>query len=103
MDPLPHRWNGADLEVWIRAQPGARVTEVRGIHAGAYKIRLNARAIEGAANDALLDFLAAALQVPRRRCAIVSGETSRQKRVRIESPDHAHAERVLASWAQTSS
>ena len=103
MDPLPHRWNGADLEIWIRAQPGARASDVRGIHAGAYKISVNARAIEGAANDALLDFLAEALQVPRRRCVLVSGHNSRQKRVRIESPDRAHAEQVLASWAQTSS
>jgi len=52
---------------------------------------------------ALLDFLAEALQVPGRRCVLVSGETSRQKRVRIESPDRSNAERVLASWLQTSS
>ncbi|TMA25111.1 MAG: DUF167 domain-containing protein [Deltaproteobacteria bacterium] len=99
----PYRWTGADLELWIRAQPGARTTEVTGLHAGAFKIRLAARAIEGAANDALLDFLAEALQVPGRRCVLVSGETSRQKRVRIESPDRSNAERVLASWLQTSS
>jgi uncharacterized protein (TIGR00251 family) len=103
MDPLPHRWKGTDLELWIRAQPGARATEAKGVHEGAYKIKIAARAIEGAANEALLDFLAAALQVPRRRCAITSGETSRQKRVRIEAPDRFHAERVLASWLQTSS
>ena len=101
MDPF--RWTGADLELWIRAQPGARATEVTGLHAGAFRIRIAARAIEGAANDALLDFLAAALQVPRRRCVLVSGETSRQKRVRIEAPDRPHAERVLAGWLQTSS
>ena len=99
----PYRWTGADLELWIRAQPGARTTEVTGLHAGAFKIRLAARAIEGAANDALLDFLAEALQVRGRRCVLVSGETSRQKRVRIESPDRSNAERVLASWLQTSS
>ena len=101
MDPHPQRWNGADLELWIRAQPGARTTEVKGVHAGAFKIRIAARAIEGAANDALLDFLADALQVPRRRCVLVSGETSKQKRVRIEAPDRSHAERVLGSWLQT--
>src|SRR5438045_2545542 len=103
MDPLPHRWNGADLELWIRAQPGARATMVTGVHAGAYRIKISARAIDGAANEALLDFLAEALQVPRRRCVLLSGETSRQKRVRIEAPDRAIAERVLASWLQTSS
>ena len=103
MDPLPHRWIGPDLELWIRAQPGARRTEAKGAHAGAYKIKIAARAIEGAANDALLDFVAEALQVPRRRCVLVSGETSRQKRIRVEAPDRATAESVLASWLQTSS
>ena len=98
-----YRWDGADLELLIRAQPGARRTEVQGIHADAIKIRLQARPVEGAANEALLDFLAAALQIPRRRCVLVSGQTSRQKRVRIEAPDRANAERVLASWLQTSS
>jgi uncharacterized protein (TIGR00251 family) len=99
----PYRFIESDLEIRIYAQPGARRTEVLGVHAGAIKIKLQARAVEGAANEALLEFLAAALQVPRRRCVLVSGETSRQKRVRIEAPDRALAERVLAAWTQTSS
>jgi uncharacterized protein (TIGR00251 family) len=99
----PYRWDGADLELLIRAQPGARRTEVQGVHAGAIKIKLNAKPVDGAANDALLAFLAETLQTPRRRCVLVSGQTSRQKRVRIEAPDRALAERVLASWLQISS
>lgn len=99
----PHRWIGSDLELSIHAQPGARRTEVRGIHGDAIKIRLQARPVEGAANEALIEFLAAAFQVPRRRCVLVSGETSRQKRVRIEAPDRALAEAVLRGWLQTSS
>ena len=100
---VTHRWDGADLELNVHAQPGARKTEVQGIHAGAIKIRLQARPVEGAANEALLDFLAASLQVPRRRCVLVSGQTSRQKRVRIENPDRALAEALLQRWLQTSS
>ena len=90
--------------ILVRAQPGARSTEMQSFHAGAIQIKLEARAVHGAANQALLEFLAAALQVPRRRCVLVSGQTSRQKRVRIERPDRALAEQVLASWSsQTSS
>ena len=92
-----HIWNGADLELLVHAQPGARRTEVRGIHGNALKISLQARAVENAANEALIEFLSAALQVPKRRCAIISGQTSRRKRVRIESPDRAVVER----WLQT--
>ena len=93
-----YRWSGPDLELQIHAQPGAKTTEVQGAHAGAIKIRVRARPIEGAANEALLEFLAAALQVPRRRCVLVSGDTSRQKRVRIEAPDRALVAERLRAW-----
>ena len=94
-------WTGNDLELRVHAQPGARRTETQGIHGDALKVRLHARPVDGAANEALLEFLAASLQVPRKRCVLVSGTTSRQKRVRIEAPDRAHAEAWL--MAQTSS
>src|SRR5689334_22333629 len=41
-----HRWIGSDLELRIRAQPGARQTEVSGMHAGCLEIRVRARATE---------------------------------------------------------
>lgn len=100
---VPYRWLGPDLELSLHAQPGARRTEVQGLHGAAIKVRLQARPVEGAANEALLDFLAESFRVPRRRCALLSGETSRQKRVRIEAPDRALAEAVLRGWFQTSS
>ena len=98
-----YRWIGSDLEIAVHAQPGARQTEPRGMHGDSIKIRIAARAVDEAANEALLGFLAEALQVPRRRCVLISGNTSRQKRVRIESPDPARAEQMLARWLQTSS
>ena len=98
-----YRWDGPDLELRVHAQPGARRTEIRGMHGDAIKIRVAAPPAEGAANEALLEFVADALQVPRRRCALIQGATSRQKRVRIQAPDRVGAERVLASWIQTRS
>jgi uncharacterized protein (TIGR00251 family) len=87
----------------VHAQPGAKRTEAAGAHGEALKIRVRARAVDGAANEALLDFLAGELQVPRKRCVLISGQTSRQKRVLIEAPDRALAEELLRSWVQTSS
>jgi len=46
-------------------------------------IRLAAPPVEGAANEALVAFLSEALGVPRRQITIVSGEKSRDKRLRI--------------------
>ena len=99
----PYRWIGDDLEIDVHAQPGARRTEISGLHGNAIKIRVRAPPVDGKANEALLELVATALQVPRRRCALISGQGSRKKRLRIEAPDRVHAERVLASWLQTSS
>jgi uncharacterized protein (TIGR00251 family) len=65
---------------------------------GAYVIRLCAPPVEGAANDALVEFLSTTLGLPRRAVRIVSGERSRQKRVAIEGVDD---ERVRAALAPT--
>jgi len=92
-----------DLELNVYAQPGARRSEVQGLHGDAIKIRIKARPVDGAANQALLELLADALRVPRSRCALIAGETGRRKRVRVEGPDRAHAEGLLARWIQTSS
>lgn len=67
----------------LHLQPGARRTEVAGLHGGRLKIRLKARAVKGAANQALLDFLAEVLQAKKKDIKIESGETSRRKRVSV--------------------
>jgi len=64
---------------------------VDGRRGDAILIRLNAPPVDGAANDALIAFLSDILDVPRRSIAIVSGQTSRDKRVRVEGIDAAAA------------
>jgi uncharacterized protein len=93
-----YRWVGADLELSVHAQPGARRTEAQGVHGDAIKIRVAAPPVEGAANQMLLDFLADAFSVALDRCHLIGGQTSRRKRIRIEAPDRAHADRLLAAW-----
>ena len=63
--------------------PRAGRTEFAGERDGALLVRLAAPPVEGAANAALVDFLATALDLPRRSIRIVSGERSRRKRVAI--------------------
>lgn len=95
-----YRWKGADLELDVHAQPGARRTEVQGTHGDAIKIRIAAPPEDGAANRALLGFLADAFGTARGRCELLAGESSRRKRVRMSSPDRARAEAVLAAWLE---
>lgn len=65
-------------------QPGASRTEFAGEHGGRLKVRLAARAVEGKANEALVEFLAKHYKVPKRNVRIESGLKSRQKRVAID-------------------
>ena len=70
----------------LHVQPGARRTEVAGVHGNALKIRLAAPPVDGKANAELLRFLADAFGVPQRQVTLLRGEASRQKMVRIEAP-----------------
>lgn len=70
---------GAILSVHV--QPGAARTECAGLHGHSLKVRVAAPAIEGAANEALVRFLAEQLGVPKRSVVIRSGPQSRRKLV----------------------
>lgn len=68
----------------VHVQPGAARNEFAGRHGERIKIRLAARAVDGKANAALVEFLAGHYGVPRRSVHIVSGLKSRDKRVVID-------------------
>jgi uncharacterized protein len=68
----------------VRVQPRASKTEVSGVHGDALKIRLSAPPVDGAANAALIEFLAELFAVPRRAVMILAGESSRVKIIEIE-------------------
>jgi len=72
-------------EVMLRLhiQPGAKTTGFAGRHGDAMKLRLAAPPVDGKANKALLAFLADYCAVPRSAVELVSGHTSRAKRIRI--------------------
>ena len=63
--------------------PRARKTEFGGVRDNALVVRLAAPPVEGAANEALIEYFAGVLRLPRRAVRVVSGERSRQKRLAI--------------------
>ena len=67
----------------LHVQPGARVSEFAGRHGERIKVRLAARAVDGKANEALVEFLAAHYGVAKRYVRITAGMKSRRKRVEI--------------------
>jgi uncharacterized protein len=78
----------------VRIQPRASKDEIAGEIAGAIKIRLRAPAVEGRANEALIDFLADLLKTPKAAVRILSGEHSRIKRLEIRGVTKRQIERL---------
>jgi len=79
----------------VRVHPGARKNDIAGIHAGAVKISLTAPPVDGRANEALIEFIADLLRVPRARVALVSGASSRMKLLRITGKSAADVQAAL--------
>jgi uncharacterized protein (TIGR00251 family) len=78
-----YRRNGEVLTLTLHVQPGAKRTDVAGLHGEALKIRLAAPPVEGRANEALLKFIAESFGVPLRQVELKQGGQSRHKVVAI--------------------
>ncbi|EDY19355.1 protein of unknown function DUF167 [Chthoniobacter flavus Ellin428] len=84
----------------LRIVPNARRSEVVGVHGDAVKVKVQAPAMDGKANEALRDFLAEVLTVPARAVEIVAGEKSRDKVVAIADLETDEARRRLLGKSQ---
>ena len=73
----------------VRVVPRAGRSGITGVRDGVVHVRIAAPPVDGAANDELIETLARALRVSKRAVEIVSGATSRSKRVRIEGLDRS--------------
>jgi uncharacterized protein (TIGR00251 family) len=74
----------ASCTLAIKAIPNAPRSEIVGWLGDALKVKVHAPPVEGRANDALCEFLADTLGVPRRAVTVLRGDTSRLKTVRID-------------------
>jgi uncharacterized protein (TIGR00251 family) len=81
----------------VRVQPRASKDEIAGEMAGALKVRLRAPAVEERANEALVEFLARLLNIPRSAVRILSGDRSRTKRIEIRG---VTGQQILALMVQ---
>ena len=81
----------------VRVQPRASSNEIVGARDGVLRVRLQAPPVDGAANDALVRFLADEFGVPRRLVRIVSGFGSRNKVVEVEAVALPALDRLLSS------
>ncbi len=73
--------NGICLDVQV--QPRSSRDQIVGEQDGRLKIKLTAPPVEGEANQALINFLARWLDLPKRNISLLKGESSRHKLVSI--------------------
>jgi uncharacterized protein (TIGR00251 family) len=76
--------------------PGSSRSEISGIHGSSLKVRLAAPPEGGRANEELVKVLSDAFEC---RARLVSGPTSRRKRVLLEGVDAARAREMIARWS----
>jgi uncharacterized protein len=80
----------------VKVHPRARKNAITGAVGDALKLALTAPPVEGKANHAVIEFFADLFSIPRSSVTIASGETSRNKMVRIAGVSKPAAEQKLA-------
>ena len=81
----------------LHCQPGAKASRVVGLHDDRLKLQLQAPPLENRANEALVAWLANQLSLPRKQIEILTGHTSRQKRVLVRGATQGQVERLLTT------
>ena len=79
-------WLSASPEgcvVTVKATPRANTSEITGCYPEWVRVRLQAPPVDGKANAALIALFAKQFNIPKRAVEILSGDTSRLKRVRL--------------------
>lgn len=68
----------------VKVQPRASKNQVAGLLQDALKVRIASPPVDGEANQTCIEFFAKLLGVPKSKVQIVSGQTGRNKLVRVE-------------------
>jgi hypothetical protein len=79
-------WENGVLILNLHLQPKASKDEWVGLHGERLKLRITAPPVDGKANQHLISWLAKEFGVSKTACVLICGETGRQKKVAIHSP-----------------
>lgn len=89
------------VDIHVRVVPRASRPGLAGIRDNTIVVRLQSAPVDNAANEELIERVAAALRVAKRDVSIVSGEKSRSKRLHVANIDVATATTILNSQLGT--
>jgi uncharacterized protein (TIGR00251 family) len=80
----------------VKVHPRARKNAITGELGSALKLSLTSPPVEGRANASCIEFFANLLKVPRSSVTIASGQTSRQKVIRVSGLSAEEVRRRIA-------
>jgi uncharacterized protein len=93
---IPVHESAKGISFAVKVHPRARKNAITGVVGDALKLALTAPPVEGRANHAVIEFFADLFAIPRSSVTIASGETSRNKVVRIAGLSRTAIEQRLA-------
>jgi hypothetical protein len=94
---LPVNETAKGVTFAVKVQPRARKNAITGTIGNALKLALTAPPVEGKANQAVIEFFAEFFEIPRSSVSIASGETSRNKLIRVNGVSAQHVRERLAA------
>lgn len=74
----------AGYRIAVQVSPNAKKTEIVSSDGEALRIKLQAQPVDGKANDALIQFIAKKLRVPKKSVSITHGLTAKRKLLEID-------------------
>ncbi len=78
----------------VQVSPNARKSEIASIDGEVLRIRLQAQPVDGKANEALIQFLAKKLRIPRKQISITHGLANKRKLLEIAVSDRSEEDIV---------
>jgi uncharacterized protein (TIGR00251 family) len=87
MNPQPWVLNNHQLTLYCHVQPGAKRTQITGLHDNCIKIQLKSPPVDGKANKALIQYLADICGCAKSSIIIKRGLSSRRKTLIIDNID----------------
>ena len=88
------------VRIAVRVQPRSARNRIAGRRGDRLRVQVTAPPVEGAANAAVVEAIAAWLEVPRRTVSIVQGHSGRDKLVEVATADpEALGRRIEAAVA----
>ena len=94
---VPIHETAAGASFAVRVHPRARKNGITGEVGEALKVSITAPPVEGRANEACVEFFANLLKLPRSSITIASGQSSRNKVVRVAGLSAEEVRRRLQS------